>query len=80
MANLVIMFFDDIGINKYIIKLIKKKQLLYSHIYASSLIELKTLKAYIKTHLKVDFILGSKFLASILIFLIKNIMIASDLI
>ena len=42
--------------NKYIIKLIKKKQQPYKPIYTLSLVELETLKVYIKTQLKTGFI------------------------
>lgn len=44
------------GINENAIKLIDGKQLLYGPIYALSLIELKSLKTYIKTKLKTRFI------------------------
>lgn len=39
------------NINEYIIKLIEEKQLPYGYIYTFSLVELKTLKTYIKMHL-----------------------------
>ena len=42
--------------NEYAIKLIDKKQLSYEPIYAFSLVELETLKTYIKTYLKTGFI------------------------
>ncbi len=47
---------ENTGINKYAIKLINGKQPLYGLIYALSLVELKTLKIYIETHLKTGFI------------------------
>ena len=51
---------ENIGMNKHIIKLIKEKQPFYGPIYALKPIELETLKAYIKTHLKTRFIRPSK--------------------
>ena len=42
--------------NQYAIKLEKGKQPLYGLIYSLSPVELKTLKTYIKTHLKIRFI------------------------
>lgn len=47
---------ENIGTNKYTIKLIEGKQPLYGFIYIPSLVELETLKTYIKTHLKIGFI------------------------
>lgn len=47
---------DNTGINKNAIKLVKGKWLLYGFIYTFNLIELKTLKAYIKTPLQIEFI------------------------
>ncbi len=44
------------GMNEHTIKLIKGKQPFYGPIYAFSPMELETLKAYIKTHLKTGFI------------------------
>lgn len=41
--------------NKYAIVLIEAKQPPYRLIYTLSLMELKTLKSYIKTHLKIKF-------------------------
>ena len=46
--------------NEYAIKLVEKKQLPYGPIYALSLIELETLKTYIKTYLKTGFIRSFK--------------------
>lgn len=54
--DLAIELIKNININKYAIWLIKRKQALYRSIYTLSLIELKTLKAYIKTYLKIGFI------------------------
>ncbi len=51
---------ENTGINKHAIKLIKGKQSPYGPIYALSPVELETLKAYIKTHLKTRFIQPSK--------------------
>lgn len=59
--DLIIMLSKNIDINKHIIKLIESKQLPYKSIYSLSLIEFKTLKIYIKTHLKTGFIYSSKF-------------------
>ena len=47
---------ENTSMNEYIIKLIDGKQPPYRPIYALSLIELETLKAHIKTHLKTGFI------------------------
>ncbi len=47
---------ENISINKYTIELVKGKQPPYGPIYALSPVELETLKAYIKTHLKTKFI------------------------
>ncbi len=46
--------------NKHAIELIKGKQPFYGSIYAFCLVELETLKAYIETHLKTEFIQLSK--------------------
>lgn len=48
--------------NKYIIKLIEKKLPPYEFIYTLNLLKLKTVKVYIKTHLKIVFIQYSKYL------------------
>ncbi len=61
------------SINEYAIKLIKEKQPLYRPIYAFSLVELETLKAYIKTHLKTGFIWPFKSLAGTSIFFDKKL-------
>ncbi len=55
--------FKNTSMNEYAIKLINKKQLLYKLIYILSLVELKILKAYIKTYTKTGFILTFKFFA-----------------
>ena len=47
---------ENISINKRAIKLQEVKQLPYRPIYSLKLIELETLKIYIKTHLKTGFI------------------------
>ncbi len=47
---------ENTDINKYAIELIEGKQPPYGPIYALSPVELETLKAYIKTHLKTGFI------------------------
>lgn len=50
----------QINFNEYAIKLKDNKQLYYISIYNLSLVELKILKTYIKTHLKIKFIWLSK--------------------
>ena len=47
---------ENTGVNEYAIEMVKRKQLFYGPIYALSLMELETLKIYIKTHLKTGFI------------------------
>lgn len=47
---------NHIGINKHGIKLVEAKLPHYSLIYNSNQVELKTLKMYIETHLKTEFI------------------------
>lgn len=42
--------------NKYIIKLVNKKQLLYKLIYAFNVVKLEIFKVYIKIYLKSSFI------------------------
>lgn len=51
---------ENTNMNEYIIELIKRKQPPYGPIYTLSLVELETLKAYIKTYLKTGFIRPSK--------------------
>lgn len=46
--------------NKHVIELIKGKKPLYRQIYSFILIELKTLKLYIKIHLQTGFIRPTK--------------------
>ncbi len=67
-SDLVMELTEKTRMNKHAIKLIEEKQLPYGIIYALSLIELETLKTYIKTYLKTGFIRPSKSLtgASIL--------------
>ncbi len=59
-------------INEHAIELIKGKQSPYGPIYALSPVELETLKAYIKTHLKIGFIRPSKSLAGAFILFDKK--------
>ena len=59
---------ENIRINEYAIKLEKDKQLLFNLIYNLGLVELETLKTYIKTNLAASFIWPSKSPARILIF------------
>lgn len=54
--------------NKYVIILVEDKQLSYKPIYSLKLVVLKTLKTYIKTHLKTEFIQLLKSLISASIF------------
>ncbi len=51
---------ENTEMNVHAIELIEGKQLPYGPIYALSLVELETLKTYIKTHLKTGFIRPSK--------------------
>lgn len=44
------------GINNYTIKLVESKQFSYNLIYSLGQVKLKTLKIYIKTHLKIKLI------------------------
>lgn len=52
---------ENIGINKYAIKLVKGKELLYGSLYSLGPVELEILKVYIETHLKTGFIRSFKF-------------------
>ena len=63
---------ENTKMNEHVIKLIDGKQPLYGPIYALSLVELETLKAYIETYLKTGFIQPSKSLAGILILFDKK--------
>ncbi len=58
--------------NEHAIELIDEKQPFYKPIYALSLVELKTLKTYIETHLKTGFIRSSKSPADALILFDKK--------
>lgn len=64
---------ENIGINKHAIKLVVGKHPLYSLIYVLSLVELETLKTYIKTYLRTGFIRPSKSSADVLIFFDKKL-------
>ena len=55
-AKITIKLLEHIGINNYIIKLEKDKQLFFKFIYNLKPIELKILKIYIKTNLANSFI------------------------
>lgn len=46
--NIVIKFFENISINKYIIKVVKDKKSLYKFILSLNLIKFEILKPYIK--------------------------------
>ncbi len=63
---------ENTGMNEYAIELIEGKQPPYGPIYAFSLMELETLKAYIETHLKTGFIRPSKSPAGTLILFDKK--------
>lgn len=65
--DLIMELHKNTGINKYVIKLIKDKQLFYKPIYSLRLIKLENLKTYIETHLKTGFIWLSKSLIGTLI-------------
>lgn len=68
-AYLAIEFPEILGRNKHVIELIEGKQSSYKSIYSPNTVELKTLKVYIKTHLKIRFIWPSKsFLDAFIIF------------
>ena len=53
---------ENIKMNEYVIKLKESKQLSFGLIYNLELVELETLKTYIKTNLANGFIWPSKFL------------------
>lgn len=55
-SKLVIELFEYKNINNYVIKLRNDKQLLWNFIYILGLMELKTLKTYIKNNLVNNFI------------------------
>ena len=79
-ANSADVFFLDLmmelakntGINKHAIKLFEGKQAFYGLIYSLDPVELETLKAYIKIHLKTGFIRSSKSPAGAPIFFDKK--------
>lgn len=54
--DLIIEFLKNTSINKDVIKLVEGKQPPYRPIYAFNMVELETLKVYIKTYLKTWFI------------------------
>ncbi len=60
------------AINNYIIELVDNWQSLYSPIYSLGLVELETLKAYIKNNLTNNFIRLSKFFIEAFIFFIQS--------
>lgn len=64
---------ENTSIKKYVIELIESKQPPYEPIYSLSPVELKTLKAYIQTHLKTEFIWLSKSPIDTSIFLNKKL-------
>ena len=52
----VVKLLENTGINEHVIKLEKDKQLLFGSIYSLKLVELETLKTYIKINLTNNFI------------------------
>ena len=67
------MLLEYIRINDHAINLIERYQLLYKSIYSLRLIELKTLKIYIKINLANSFIKLSKSFIGVLILFIKKL-------
>ena len=63
---------EQTKLNEYAIELEDGKQPPYRQIYSLKLVELETLKTYIKTHLKIGFILPSKSPTSALILFNKK--------
>lgn len=63
---------ENIGINEHAIELIENKQPSYRPIYSLDPMELETLKAYIKTHLKTVFIRPLKSLVGTPVFFDKK--------
>lgn len=59
-------------INNYAINLINSKQPPYRPIYSLKLVELKTLKTFIKTNLANNFIKSFKLLVNAFIFFVKK--------
>lgn len=66
--NLAFKLFRHTGINNHIIELENSQQLSYKPLYSLGLVELETLKAYIKTNLVNGFIKPSKLAADTPIF------------
>ena len=64
---------ENTRMNEYVIKLKKDKQLLFSPIYSLRLVELETLKTYIKINLASNFIWPFNFLIGIPIFFDKKL-------
>lgn len=71
--NLVMELSKNIGINKYVFELVNGKQSFYGSIDSLDLMELETIKVYIKTYLKTRFIQLFKFLAGAPIFFDKKL-------
>ena len=72
-SKLALALLKYIEINYHAIELIDERQLLYKSIYSLELVELETLKTYIKTNLVNSFIRPFKFPAKILIFFNKKL-------
>lgn len=64
---------ENTSMNKHIIELINNKDLSYVNIFALSSAKLQNQKTYIKTYLKIGFILSLKFLTSVSIFYNKKL-------
>lgn len=62
-SELMIKLLGNTSINEHVMELVNDKQPLYGSIYIPSLVELETLKVYIKTYFKAGFIQSSKSLA-----------------
>lgn len=73
LLDLVIELSEKMNINEYAIELEEGKQPSYRPIYNLGLVELKTLKIYIKTHLKTRFIPLSKSPSGVTILLYKKL-------
>ena len=69
--DLAIELYENIFINKYVIKLGKDKQAPYEPIHSLRLVEQKTSKIYIETDLKTGFIQLFKFIVGVPIFFNK---------
>lgn len=71
--DLVMELIENTNINKHAIKLVEDKQPSYKLIYSLSWVKPKIFKAYIKIHLKLEFIWPSKSLADTFILFDKKL-------